>query len=208
MAEQISSTAADVPWRTTWLPADHDGPDFAPMIAALRMLHDRLTGANAPAELVKEMRREFERISALLAAHQVSEAEQVVGRIDLPGMGQALIPPYIVDFSDNALLRGRVPFGRYYLGRNGAVYGGAIPLFFDAILGRLANSRSDRPPSRTAYLNTSYRSIAPIDTELHFEVRYLRQERRKRFTSGRLLHEETLCAEFDALSIELRPGRP
>ncbi|ROO85426.1 hypothetical protein EDD29_2970 [Actinocorallia herbida] len=193
-------------WGVIW-PADHGGPDFAPMIEALRVLNDRLIAADVPPTLAAEMRGQFERISAQLAAHRVPESLQVVGHLDAPGQGQTFVPVYAVDHCDATSLRGRVTFGRHYLGRASAVHGGAITLLFDALLGHLANSSGTRPPSRTAYLNTSFRAITPIETELHFELDYTREEGRKRFAHGRLLHDTTLCSEFEGLSVQLNPGQ-
>ncbi|WP_460305647.1 PaaI family thioesterase [Actinocorallia aurea] len=207
MSEQtLPHRAAPESWGVVW-PADHGGPDFAPMIEALRLLNDRLMGADVPPALSARMRGHFERISAELAEHQVPESLQVVGHLAGPGQGQTFVPVYTVDHCDATRLRGRVTFGRYYLGRASAVHGGAITLLFDALLGHLANSSGTRLPSRTAYLNTSFRALTPIETELHFEIDYVREEGRKRFAHGRLLHDTTLCSEFEGLSIELKPGQ-
>jgi hypothetical protein len=70
---------------------------------------------------------------------------------------------------------GRVAFGRFYLGGNGAAHGGAIPLVFDEVMGRLANT-GGRPPSRTASLHVNYRSITPIERELQLTARFDREE--------------------------------
>ncbi|MDX6740901.1 PaaI family thioesterase [Actinocorallia sp. A-T 12471] len=194
-------------WNAPRWPADRVGPDFAPMLDALRVFHHRLAGADVPDELAKDMRRVFEQFAAELLEHQVPESEQVAGRIDLPGRGQLLVPVYELDVLEHDRMEGRVTFGRHFLGRNGAVYGGAIPLLFDSVLGRLSNGPG-RPASRTAYLHVDYRAITPIETELRFTAEVLREEGRKRFIGGTLSHDGTLCAELDALFVILRPHQP
>lgn len=201
------ATAPGRHWNAPRWPADRVGPDFAPMLEAMRLFHHRLAGADVPDELVKEMRRQFEQLAAELADHQVPEADQVAGRIDIPGRGQLLVPLYELDLLEPDRLAGRLTFGRHFLGREGAVYGGAIPLLFDSVLGRLSNGPG-RPASRTAYLHVDYRSITPIETELRFTARIDREEGRKRFIRGALTHGDTLCAEVDALFVTLRPHQP
>ncbi|GAB2862903.1 PaaI family thioesterase [Actinocorallia aurea] len=191
-------------WNAPQWSADDIGPDFAPMLDAMRVFHHRLAGAVVPDELAAEMRGIFERLGARLLEHQVPEEEQIAGRIDIPGRGQLLVPNYALDVVEPGFLAGRLTYGRHFLGRNGAVYGGAIPLLFDSVLGRLANGPG-KPASRTAYLHVDYRSITPIETELRFTAEITREEGRKRFIRGVLTHGETLCAEVDALFLALRP---
>jgi acyl-coenzyme A thioesterase PaaI-like protein len=178
------------------------------MIGALRLLQDRITGAAPPPELLKEMTRTFEQLAADLAPHTVPEREQITGhRIDLPGRAQTLVPVFEVEEADDKYVRGRVRFGRHYLGGNGAVHGGAIPLLFDEILGRHANA-GGRPISRTAYLHVDYRSITPIGKDLRAEAWFYREEGRKRFLKGTIHDGDILCAEAEGLFVQLRPGQP
>jgi acyl-coenzyme A thioesterase PaaI-like protein len=184
------------------------GPGFAAMIEALRLLQDRITGSAPPPELLKEMTRTFEDLAAELGPHAVSERDQITGhRIDLPGRGQALVPAFRVEESDDEHAQGTVRFGRYYLGGNGAAHGGAIPLVFDEMLGRLANA-GGRPISRTAYLHVDYRSITPLDRDLRAEAWFDREEGRKRFLKGAIFDGDTLCAEAEGLFVALKPGQP
>jgi acyl-coenzyme A thioesterase PaaI-like protein len=184
------------------------GSEFAAMIEALRLLQDRITGAAPPPELLGEMTRTFEHLAAELGPHTVPEREQITGhRIDLPGRGQTLVPVFEVEESDDKSARGRVRFGRHYLGGNGAAHGGAIPLMFDEMLGRLANT-GGRSISRTAYLHVDYRSVTPIGKDLRAAAWFDREEGRKRFLKGTIHDGDTLCAEAEGLFIQLRPGQP
>jgi acyl-coenzyme A thioesterase PaaI-like protein len=178
------------------------------MIEALRLVQDRVTGASPPLAQVAELADQLEAIAAGLEPYQVTEAEQITGhRNDLPGRGQTMSPPFIPDEWDSQHAKGRVVFGRFYLGGGGAVHGGAIPLLFDEILGRLANT-GGRIRSRTAYLNVDYRNITPIGVELTAEGRFEREEGRKRFLYGVIRNGDLVLAEAHGLFIQLRPEQP
>ncbi|MCO1660645.1 PaaI family thioesterase [Pseudonocardia humida] len=154
------------------------------------------------------MTRTVAELSARLAAHAVDERRQITGHVpDVPGRGQTLTPVLVLDDHDEQRASGRVSFGRYYLGGNGAVHGGAIPLVFDDLMGRLANTGA-RKPSRTAYLKVDYRSITPIEQELRVTTWFESEQGRKRLLHGTLHHGDRLCAEAQGLFVELKPGQP
>jgi acyl-coenzyme A thioesterase PaaI-like protein len=116
-------------------------------------------------------------------------------------------PNFVPVAGDHQSVTGTVTFGRYFLGGGGAVHGGAIPLLFDEVLGRLANS-GDRAPSRTAYLHTDFRSITPVGEELSVRAWFVSEQGRKRVLRAELTRGETLCAEAEGLFIALRPDQP
>jgi acyl-coenzyme A thioesterase PaaI-like protein len=118
-----------------------------------------------------------------------------------------MAPQFFPTVSDTEHVEGHVTFGRFYLGGNGAAHGGTIPLLFDEVLGRLANT-GDRAKSRTAYLNVDYRAITPIGVELEVRARFELEEGRKRFLSGEIVNGATICAEAHGLFVALRPGQP
>jgi acyl-coenzyme A thioesterase PaaI-like protein len=187
-------------------------PDLAPasfpaMIDALRVLQNRITGSVPSEELAAEVSRTLTDLAIQLGPRAVEEQAQIAGRLDLPGRGQAMVPLIYLDQQDEQHAAGRVTFGRFYLGGNGAAHGGTIPLVFDDLMGRLANT-GGRPPARTAYLHVNYRSVAPIDRELQLTARFDREEGRKRFLSGELHDGSTLCADVEGLFVALRPGQP
>ncbi|MFE2985782.1 PaaI family thioesterase [Streptomyces sp. NPDC059262] len=198
---------------STWESRQRLGAPTAPegfpeMIEALRDLQDKVTAAAPPDELIAELTKTFTDLADRLAPHAVDERRQITGHLtELPGRGQTMSPALHVDEADAQHAVGRVYFGRFYLGGNGAVHGGAIPLLFDEVMGRLANT-GGRRPSRTAYLRVNYRSIAPIETELRVEARFDREEGRKRFLVAELYDGDTLCADAEGLFVQLRPGQP
>jgi acyl-coenzyme A thioesterase PaaI-like protein len=188
-------------------PADSGdrGPEYARMIEALRGFLDSVAGAKPDIATIERLTGDLRRWTAELASAQVPEREQLFGRRrDLPGRGQTMIPAFVVAESGDDAIRGSVTFGRYFLGGNGAAHGGAITLLFDDVLGRVANA-GGRRPARTAYLNVDYRAVTPLHTELTVIGAFVREEGRKRFVRGELWLGETLCAEAEALFIELLP---
>jgi acyl-coenzyme A thioesterase PaaI-like protein len=192
-----------------WLGLEDLGPQpgFSALIDALRTLQDAVTGARPPAAALEETTRQVAELTRQLAKYQVDEREQIAGHLaETPGRGQALIPPVHLDEIAPGAIRGHVTFGRFYLGGNGAVHGGAIPLVFDDLMGRLANT--GRSPARTAYLHVNYRNVTPIETRLTIEARLESVAGRKRLLRGELRHGGTVCAEAESLFVALRPGQP
>jgi acyl-coenzyme A thioesterase PaaI-like protein len=181
---------------------------FPVMVDALRKLQDQLTGANPPEPVAARIADAIAALTRELAGYAVDERHQVAGRLTgIPGRGQSMIPAVeITDYSDTHA-RGHVNFGRFYLGGNGAVHGGAVSLVFDELMGRLANT-GRRTPSRTAYLHVNYRNITPIETRLAIEARFESEEGRKRVLSGTIRDGDTLCADAEGLFVALRPGQP
>lgn len=187
---------------------------YAEMIDAMRTLQERIATAVPDAALAAEVTRDLEAVSRRL---EPSTAADEWGRLsgfahELPGRGQTLIPPveYEVDDieqTDDLRLRARVRYDDYYLGGNSAVHGGAIPLVFDDVLGRLANS-GGRSAARTAYLHIDFRSVTPVGRPLTLEARFEREEGRKRYLRGWLRDGDRLCVEVEGLFVQLRPGQP
>ncbi|MGA3562350.1 PaaI family thioesterase [Melissospora conviva] len=182
------------------------GPEYAGMIDALRDFLDRVAGARPDTETINRLTGDLERWGAELAEYAVPEERQLFAhRTDLRGRGQTMIPPIAVTERDDTRIRGTVTFGRYFLGRGDAAHGGSIALVFDEVLGRFANL-GGRRTGRTAYLNVEFRSVTPLDRELTVTGEFVKEEGRKRYLRGELWDGTTLCAEAEALVVELRPG--
>lgn len=188
------------------LPTEADG--YGAMITAARDFLDSLAAANPPQAFIMSLTNDLRKWTHVLADRAVAENEQIFGRrFDLPHRGQSMTPAFDVTHTDDHSIAGKVVFGRYFLGGNGAAHGGTIALLFDDILGRLAVS-SNRSKSRTAYLNTDFRSITPIDVPLDFRVWFVREEGRKRLVRGEIYNGQKLCAEAEGLFLALKPGQP
>jgi acyl-coenzyme A thioesterase PaaI-like protein len=183
-------------------------PGYPELIAQFRVLQDTIAGTAPPAELVAPVTAALADVCARLAPYATGERHQLFGRLNgMPGRGQAMTPVFVPGPSDDKSIAGHVTFGRFYLGGNGAVHGGAMPLLFDEVLGRLANS-GGRSRSRTAYLRVDYRNVAPVGAELAVSAWLESEEGRKRLVRATLRHGDTLCAEAEALFVALRPGQP
>lgn len=185
------------------------GPDYGRFIDALRTLQDRARAALPPDAVVTELADQLEAMNELLAPYEVSEWDSPSGRrTDLPLRGNILLVPMTIESFDNGVLTGTATFGRYHLGRNGAVHGGCLGLLFDTIFGTGSLLLTDLRKLRTAYLNINYRKITPIEKELRYECTLDRVEGRKVFMTGRLLDGDEVLAEAEALFVKLNPGQP
>lgn len=185
------------------------GPDYGRFIDALRTLQDRARAALPPDAVVTELADQLEAMNKLLAPYEVSEWDSPSGRrTDLPLRGNILLVPMTIESFDNGFLTGTATFGRYHLGRNGAVHGGCLGLLFDTIFGTGSLLLTDLRKLRTAYLNINYRKITPIEKELRYDCTLDRVEGRKVFMTGRLLDGDEVLAEAEALFVKLNPGQP
>jgi hypothetical protein len=182
-------------------------PGYPDLIAQLRVLQDTIAGTSPPDEVVEYVTAALADVSARLAPYAVDEQHQLFSHLtSLPGRGQAMTPVFVPERGDAKGIAGRVTFGRFYLGGNGAVHGGALPLLFDDVLGHLANT-GGRSRSRTAYLHVDYRSIAPVGAELALSAWFESEEGRKRLLRGTIRYGDVLCAEAEGLFVALRPGQ-
>jgi acyl-coenzyme A thioesterase PaaI-like protein len=180
---------------------------FERMIVELRGFLDKVAGSQPDEATLAALAADLSAWSDRLAGCAVDEAGQLFGRlVEQPGRGQTMMPCLVLDDAPPGEVRGHVTFGRYFLGVNGAVHGGALPLLFDEALGIVA-ATPERPRVRTAYLHVDYRALTPLDTRLEVRGWLDRQEGRKRFVRGELRHGEVLCAEAEALFVELRPDQ-
>jgi acyl-coenzyme A thioesterase PaaI-like protein len=181
---------------------------YLEMIAQGRLLLDALAAAVPDEETVAHVTEQLRDLTERLAEAEVDEFHQLSGRIDaVPGRGQLLVPPAVIEHVDHHRIECTVTFTRHYLGGNGAVHGGTLPLLFDDILGRFAQG-GGRPIARTAYLHVDYRSITPVDRPLRLVGQIVSEEGRKRLVRATLEDGDTLCAEAEGLFVALRRGQP
>jgi acyl-coenzyme A thioesterase PaaI-like protein len=196
-------------WSPDQLPADPVALSaFEGLIVSMRTLQDRVTGARPSPEQTRSIQALLDEASRALAEVQVDESGQLSGHlVQFPGRAQSLVPPLYYDVHDEDDVSGHVTFGRFYLGGNGAVHGGGVPLLFDEILGRLTGSFG-RPRCRTAYLHVNYRSITPVGRELRFAASITKVEGRKLYTDATLHDGERLVSDAEGLFVILKPGQP
>ncbi len=210
------STHATVPWpdeddrMKVWAAAaaeNRGGAPYAGLIAAQRLLQDRVAGAVLPDELVHEVTRRLADLADLLGPHQAPEAERWDGwRPDIPGRAMPVMPPYVIDERVPGTMRGRVVFTRFFLGGGAAAHGGSHTLLFDDVMGHLAGMAGG--VSRTAQLTVNYRRITPIDVELDFDCTLDRVDGRKRFITARLRNPDgDVVADAEGLFVRLLQGQ-
>ena len=116
------------------------------------------------------------------------------------GMANPLAAPLKLEVRDGVVY-GSVRFGAAYEGPPGSVHGGYVACAFDEVLG-LAQSVGGNP-GMTGTLTVRYRRPTPLLTDLRFEARLDRTERRKIFCSGELYAPDGLCAEAEGIFISV-----
>lgn len=195
------------------LDPDHDpgrlpgGVAWGPYIDALRDHLDAMAGSLPPHESLELLTRELERWTRRLRSHQVPERDQAFGhRVDLVGRGQVMAPPFELLERTRDRIAGKVRFGRFYLGGNGAVHGGALACFFDEVLGRMCDT-DGRPPARTAGLEVSFRAVTPVDKDLDVVAWFEDEVGRKRTLRAEIRDGDVLCAEGRGLFLSLLAGQ-
>lgn len=193
--------------RSLGLTEEPPDPDLARLTGAVRRVQDSVVGTEAPSEVLAQVSAHLEQAAALLqpyamrpdAPHDWSELRR--------SSGSRVLSPLLADVRvDRESFSATVTFTNHYLGANGAVHGGVLPLVFDEVLGRLAST--GRPRCRTAYLRVDFRRVTPIGRPLRIEAGFEREEGRKRFLRGALYDGDEVTAEAEGLWVELREGAP
>jgi len=207
--EAAAAATGDIgPWSEAWRPDPELGAAFVDLIATLRRLQDLAAGSRPTVAAAREAARLAAAAADQLSGYQVSEHDQIAGKQPhIPGRAQSLIPAVHYEHAAADQVRAHVTFSRYYLGGGGAVHGGALPLVFDEVLGRLAGA-GGRPRSRTAYLHVNYRTITPLDRELQLQAVVDRVEGRKIWISAALRDGGTLLSDAESLFVTLKPWQP
>ncbi|MFF3573299.1 hotdog fold domain-containing protein [Nocardia jiangxiensis] len=195
------------PWGGPDRPSPALAAAYERMTESLRNFQNIVSAARPTAAVADEISGILDTAAGALAEFAVDESAQIAGRqTRYPGRSQAMSPVLRYKSQSMEEVTGSVEFGRFYLGGNGAAHGGAIPLFFDEVLGRLAGG--GRPRCRTAYLHVNFRKITPIERPLTFTGKVDRIEGRKLFLVGTLNEGEDLLADAQGLFVTLEPGQP
>ena len=175
---------------------------FANLIERQRVLQNRIASVRPTAAAIDEAAALLDQAEALLSPFEAEPGRHLYGRLlDIQGRGQALVPEYDIDTFENNEARGRITFGPFCRGGSGAIFGAAIPLFFDEIMSWVATHVGQR--TVTASLNVNFRAPTMLGQPLTFTVRIDREEGRKIFVVGVLMQGETLLADVDGMWIRL-----
>lgn len=187
---------------------ERGGPRYGELNEQIRRLMDLGRYASPEPAITGELIDQVAALNERLAACQTDEWHSPSGtRIDLPARGNITLPPYEVSSAGADGVVADVTFRPFHLGGNGAAHGGQVAVAFDD-LGGMASALAVAGVTRTAYLTVEYRSLTPLSTPLRCHTWVDKRDGRKAFVKGTLHDGERLCAELDALFIELRPGQP
>jgi len=196
------------PFANVTVDTERGGAPYARFLEFFRTLQDTVVSSNPPEDVWDEVSSHVKTAIGLLEPWAAPEWQRPAGmRVDLPGRGNPLLIPFVWDDESEGHVRGRVVFRPFHLGGNGAAHGGTLPLLFDDVLGRLANSVGGTI-GRTAFLKVNYRKITPVGVELQVDATVDRIEGRKRWVSARLSDHGTPIADAEGLFVELLPGQP
>jgi acyl-coenzyme A thioesterase PaaI-like protein len=182
---------------------DRDG-----LVAELNRVLDALAVTRPGADLLESGRLVVHRLAGQLEAlptlpDNPCAAAYSPDNVRLQPSERGLVPTLHIRSETDRELTGRVVFSPRFAG-TAAVHGGAISLFFDDFLGRLANHSSVRTLARTAYLHIDFRHLTPLSTELLCDAWVERAEGRKRVLRGTVRHDEKVVAQAEGLWIESR----
>lgn len=179
---------------------------FPEYLESLRALLD--SAAEARPDVLAALTAEIQALTRHLQRYRVGEAHRLFGRLpDEPGRGSPVTVPYVIRLLTPERLVADVRFRPLHLGGNGAAHGGTVAHMFDEVMAEAANA-GDRPLARTAFLTVNYRSITPVETDLHLEATLTGIDGRKRWMAGQLWHGDVLCADANGLWVELLDGQP
>lgn len=193
-------------YRRRPLPDTPEAHAYVDMLAEVTAFQDALVQANPTPEQTQQLTATLAQLRTLLEGQAVPEHERWYGRGVAGGTEtQVLMPAMTFDHVDDHQLHATTTPGEYFLGMNQAMHGGVVSVLFDTAMGRLAMGTAMRI-CRTAYLTTHYRAVTPLNQQLAIRASVTSHEGRKIFIAAELWHEETLCAQAEALFVEARPG--
>lgn len=117
-----------------------------------------------------------------------------------PVMGRynPLAPPIALSLEDDAVVA-RVRLLEAHQGAPGLVHGGVVAAIFDEVLGMAAIVKG--MPGPTASLKVDYRAPTPLLTDLRFEARVERVQRRRVHVEGNCLVAGDCVAEAEAIFV-------
>jgi acyl-coenzyme A thioesterase PaaI-like protein len=179
------------------------GAEFGALTDALRLVQDRVTGTDAPADVLAAAAVKLHEAAALLADHEAADGEQHAGfRLDLPGRGHPLLTPCFLDTLADDHIEGRVTLTRTHLSAGGRAHAGAVALLFGEVLGVLS-VLGGRAPARNAALHVNYRKGTPNGRELRISGRVVEVDGRKIHVHGELYDGATLLADAQGLYVKV-----
>lgn len=182
---------------------DRGGEQFGDLVEALRSVMDAARYLAPSDELTRELTTDLNRIAQRMQEAAVpSDDAAADSRKDLPARGNPSLPPFVVTDLGPDGVTAEATFRPFHMGRN-AAHGGNVSLLFDELAGYATMQRVTSGFARTAFLKVDYRSLTPTERPLRARVWVDRIEGRKMFVLGTLHDGERLCAEMNALFLQV-----
>src|SRR5690606_13915662 len=111
---------------------------YGELVENLHAVQDALASMPMEREAIDGLTAELARWRERLEPLTTDERNHVNGRVaELPVRGHAMLPELLVTSRTADHVEGTVRFGRWFMGGGMAVYGGAVSLLFDEVLGIL-----------------------------------------------------------------------
>lgn len=194
-------TARVPPWAQPT--TEKGGPYFGELVDRVRDAMDaarRIDPSDELAlELVEDLGKLVERMRGAVVHPHDAPADS---RVDLPARGNVSLPPFQMLAEGPDGVEAEVTFRPFHEGE-GAAHGGYVSLLFDELAGSAVMAQLTDTFPRTAYLKVDYRSLTPIERPLRARVWVEGSERRKLFVRGTLHDGDRLCAEMNALFVQV-----
>ncbi|MFS3127675.1 PaaI family thioesterase [Nocardioides sp. Bht2] len=179
------------------------GPHFGDLVEQLRSVMDAVRYLDPADDLAIELTTALRGIAGRMQADAVASDDAAAdSRKDLPARGNPSLPPFTVLEVGEEGVFADATFRAFHMGRL-AAHGGYVSLLFDELAGYATMERVSSGFARTAFLKVDYRSLTPIDRPLRVRVWVDRIEGRKLFVLGTLHDGDRLCAEMDALFLQV-----
>lgn len=185
-----------------------DVAEFGDLLDELHGFHRALASAAPARDDIRRLKTVLEQCRLRLEAAYTDVEHSPYGQLDdLPCHGLGHLPAWHATHESDTSLHARFSFSRWHIGGGGAAHGGMVTTVLDDVMGSCA-SEGGRSPARTAYLNTTFKALTPIDTELGISVTVTESVGRKRYVHGEIRHGRQICAEAEGLFISVDEFTP
>lgn len=182
-------------------PPEFDTAEFGLLLDELHAFHGALAAALPNRDDTISLRETLAKLRSRLETKHTDIESAPYGQLDdLPCHGLGQLPAWHVTHETSTTLHATFAFSRWHIGGGGAAHGGMVTTILDDMMGSLASKRG-RSPARTAYLNTSFKALTPVETPLDATVAITSSGGRKLFAHAEIRHGRRICAEADALFI-------
>jgi len=114
-----------------------------------------------------------------------------------------ILPPYEIAEQADGTHLATTTFPDRFSGVKGVIHGGIIAMFFDEVLGCVANHEKGAWWA-TARLQVEYRKPSLTEQPVSVKAHLVKREGRKCLVKGELYQDGALCAETEGLFVKVR----